>query len=269
MHSVIKTVYYSDKISTENIHYHDCHQILFIKEGRIELTLDGEVYICRSGDIIILSRYVHHSIRVLTRAYRRYVIRLDPFALRGQESIKEYSLFFNRPTRSKNILSVTKNRQAFISVFDQIIAESRNSDLFSEDMSYMLVRKLLIMLYRTSPQLFVALGEEKSDMIFSLQRLLERECKENHTLEGLARKYHVSVSTLSHQFKKITGFSVFEYLLSCRIAKAKYLLSKTSMPIGQIVEECGFSDSSNFSRTFKAQIGVTPTGFRENYSLLL
>ena len=82
---------------------------------------------------------------------------------------------------------------------------------------------------------------------------------------SLAKKYHISSSTLSHQFKKITGVSVFEYLVSCRLALAKAQLAKTKMRINEIVEECGFCDNSNFSRTFKKSVGMTPSQFRRTY----
>ena len=65
---------------------------------------------------------------------------------------------------------------------------------------------------------------------------------------------------------KDTGMSVMEYLLSCRMASAKRMLAGTQMGIGEIVERCGFSDNSNFSRTFKALNGMSPTDFRKKYT---
>ena len=86
-------------------------------------------------------------------------------------------------------------------------------------------------------------------------------------IKELAKKYNLSISSLSHQFKKITGMSVMNYLLSCRIAGAKNLLAKTDLSIGEITELCGFSDNSNFSRTFKKLNGISPTRFRNSNRL--
>ena len=103
------------------------------------------------------------------------------------------------------------------------------------------------------------------ELILKLQKEFEENYSLYYSLEDLAKQYNISVSSLSHQFKKITGMSVMDYLLSCRIASAKNFLAKTNLSISEIVELCGFSDNSNFSRTFKARIGVSPTDFRKRY----
>ena len=49
------------------------------------------------------------------------------------------------------------------------------------------------------------------------------------------------------------------------MAKAKQMLAETDSSIGAIVEKCGFSDDSNFSRSFKKLTGLSPSGFRKKY----
>jgi AraC-like DNA-binding protein len=89
---------------------------------------------------------------------------------------------------------------------------------------------------------------------------------ERFSLASLSEEYGMSVSHLSHLFKRITGNSVMGYLLSCRLAGAKKYLAETPMEIGHIVEKCGFTDASNFSRTFRRQTGLTPSQFRMQFS---
>ena len=100
---------------------------------------------------------------------------------------------------------------------------------------------------------------------YAIQKSFEQDCSRLYTLEELARQYSISPSSLSHQFKKLTGASVMGYLLSCRMASAKHYLTATNAGIAEIVEKCGFSDSSNFSRTFKKRNGISPTEFRNRY----
>ena len=80
-----------------------------------------------------------------------------------------------------------------------------------------------------------------------------------------AKQHSISISSLSHRFRTATGVSVMEYLQSCRMANAKQMLAETDCSIGEIVEKCGFSDNSNFSRTFKSLNGMSPTDFRKKY----
>lgn len=263
MANVIKEAFYADNALTTTAHYHDCHQILFIKNGLVEFELNNETYLGRSGDILIFSRYGNHLVKVISDIYERYVVRINPTGIDIRS--KEYSIFLNRSSKSRNIFSIKEDTSEFVKIFDNLVKEKRTDDCFSEKMQQILINQLLIMIYRNNPKLFEPFEEEKFDMVFELQKRLESNCREQYTLENLAKECHTSVSTLSHQFKKITGFSVFEYLFSCRIATAKNLLTKTNLNISEIVEQSGFSDSSNFSRAFKNSVGLTPSQFRGKY----
>ena len=93
-----------------------------------------------------------------------------------------------------------------------------------------------------------------------LTELLKNSIK---PLSELALGYHISESHLSHIFKSVTGYAPIEYLMSCRLSAAKNLLSSSDKSIKEIIDLCGFSDESNFSRTFKKKVGMTPTEFRK------
>ena len=69
---------------------------------------------------------------------------------------------------------------------------------------------------------------------------------------------------MAHIFKDITGYAIMDYLKSLRMARAKNMLLKTELGITEIVKNCGFSDSSNFSREFKIATNLTPGEFRKN-----
>jgi len=125
--------------------------------------------------------------------------------------------------------------------------------------------ELLIELYRYSPEHFVSEVNRQTLLVQAIQRRLEGDCSERHTLSSIASEYHISEFYLSHIFKDITGYSPIDYLMSCRLSAAKKLLSTTDKPIKEIVYSCGFSDESNFSRIFRQRVGITPTDFRKKF----
>ncbi len=63
-------------------------------------------------------------------------------------------------------------------------------------------------------------------------------------------------------FKKETGATPHQFLLSTRIAAAKYNLSNTGMTIREIANSCGFEDVSAFCSQFRKRVGCTPGAFR-------
>ena len=56
-----------------------------------------------------------------------------------------------------------------------------------------------------------------------------------------------------------------EYILKSRIALAKELLYTSKKSISEISEDCGFSSLSYFSRSFKAEVGLTPLQYHKNH----
>lgn len=253
--------YFSNSTQKTPTHYHDCHQILFITRGSIDIRINGTPYTAHAGNLVVFSRYENHSVNVISSEYERYVLQISPYA--AGDTGKIYALLSNRPEGFRHILDVSSSSDLFERLFSQITSETDSTAPMNREMLKLLVDQLLILIYRMFPPIPSSLDSTNFDMIFDLQRRFETRCDQTYSLEDLAREYNVSTSSLSHHFKRITGASVIEYLQNCRIASAKKNLTDTDLSISEIVELCGFSDCSNFSRTFKKQTGMSPTEFRK------
>lgn len=77
--------------------------------------------------------------------------------------------------------------------------------------------------------------------------------------------YYVNISPyyFSKIFKDGTGENFIEYLTNIRMEKAKELLSNTDYSMKEICVMVGYSDPNYFSRSFKKNVGVTPTEYKE------
>ena len=85
------------------------------------------------------------------------------------------------------------------------------------------------------------------------------------SLETIARQINISVSSLSHRFKKVTGLSPAQYALQSRLEYAFLLLADLDSPnIESIAETCGFANRYHFSKQFKKQYGMAPGQMRRH-----
>ncbi|MBQ2756684.1 MAG: AraC family transcriptional regulator [Oscillospiraceae bacterium] len=264
MSKPIIEAYFSKDVSAKQPHYHDCHQIIYVTKGEIKVCINDVSYNVVGGEMVIFSRYEAHSISVVSEEYERYVLRIDPTADSRENRI--YSLLSNRPSGFCNVLAVGDGKHSFDLLFKEITEEYADPQKLTEDMLELLTNQLLIKIYRQLPESLSLLEENNFEMVSGIQRRFESSCAKQYSLTEIAKEYNISVSSLSHQFKRITGVSVMDYLLSCRLAAAKRYLTETGLSISEIVERCGFSDSSNFSRTFKRLNGTTPSQFRCRYA---
>ena len=106
---------------------------------------------------------------------------------------------------------------------------------------------------------------EASEYIKSAISYIAKNYSQNIKINDLADYVGVNRSYLASSFKKATGYSPKEYLLSLRMERAKSLLETTDMTINGISNAIGYSDQLAFSRMFKRYAGVSPTVYRDEH----
>ncbi len=261
--SVVEAAYYLKGTRDLAAHTHSSHEIIFVEQGCVEATIAGKQYIAEAPALIFISRLEAHSITMRSGEYKRYYLCLVPSAM--EKRIKSYTLLSvlsTRPQEFSHVLDVTEHRDEVARIFARITEEFSSSSPFHEDMTALLVNELLVLIYRIKPQLFSEDNSKSISIVWQIQRRFEEEPQGEFSLDELAEKHHISKYYLSRLFKKNTGYSPMQYLMMCRLAAARDLLEQTDKSISEIVWRSGFSDGSNFSRYFKAHIGMTPEEYR-------
>lgn len=82
------------------------------------------------------------------------------------------------------------------------------------------------------------------------------------SLQSVADHFHVSREYLSRSFKAEYKESFSDYLLSCRMERAKQLLVEYDIPIKEVWRMLRFVDQTHFYRCFKRYFGMTPGEIR-------
>jgi transcriptional regulator GlxA family with amidase domain len=103
--------------------------------------------------------------------------------------------------------------------------------------------------------------------MLSIQKAISQMRSELTTelrLPVLARKLNVSYSWFRRTFARHTGSSPHQYLLELRLARARNLLSGTSITVKEAATQSGFEDEHYFCRIFKERIGSTPSQWRSH-----
>ena len=83
------------------------------------------------------------------------------------------------------------------------------------------------------------------------------------SLEYLADKFFISPYYLSHQFRRVTGFSLINYI-NHPGAQRPAVVAATDMKIADITTSCGFTSFSQFNRVFNKFCHTSPSQFRVN-----
>jgi len=259
------SVSYADTPNGKPSHFHEGHQLLYICHGTADVIVDGNRQTVSDGTLLIFNRLTEHSIKVKTDIYQRYSLRVQPRSGEWQEN--EYLLFllFNRTDEFFYQLTDPHEREALEALFARMVAEYQASEPFRDEMLRSLFCELIVHVCRRLPCQCNESNDEITKLTHSSRQRFEDRYYEDYSLNALEEEYHLSASHLSHLFKRVTGKSPMEYLFACRLLAAKRMLATTSLSIGDIVESCGFSDDSNFSRAFRKRVGMSPSDFRKRY----
>jgi AraC family transcriptional regulator len=81
-------------------------------------------------------------------------------------------------------------------------------------------------------------------------------------LATTARLVNLSPFHFLRCFARALGITPHQYLVRCRLRWAARLLAERERPITDVAFDSGFSDLSNFIRTFRRAAGMSPRAFR-------
>jgi AraC-like DNA-binding protein len=79
------------------------------------------------------------------------------------------------------------------------------------------------------------------------------------TIDELARRVNMSVTSFHRQFKAVTSMSPLQYQKALRLQEARRLMLTTMLDAGQAGRRVGYSSASQFTREYGRFFGKAPT----------
>ncbi len=107
--------------------------------------------------------------------------------------------------------------------------------------------------------------ERSGNILKTAMNYINDNFQKDISLDDVSRVVNISPYYFSKIFKEENGLNFIEYLTNVRIDKAKKLLEDSNLSIKEICLSCGYTDPNYFSRSFKKNVGVTPTEYKEKF----
>lgn len=254
------------------IHTHDFSELVLVLDGYgTHFTHKNQFQVSR-GDLFVINGDLAHGYKNLDNLVLINILfdleklKLPDFDISRSPGF--HTLFTIEPLlrESSRFSSRLKLDQKQIQLVTQLLDNMENELTKREEgykfLSVSLFMQLIAFLSRT----YASKSDSDRSSLYQLGEtisFIEQNLERNISIKELLEVSHMSESTLSRAFKKITGTSPLDYHLTKKIEKASTLLLQSDNTITMIAYDMGFSDSNYFSRQFKKIKGVTPREFRK------
>ncbi|SHJ93606.1 helix-turn-helix domain-containing protein [Pseudozobellia thermophila] len=255
----------------------DCYSISLKKIVKGSLTYGRTKYDFTNGAMIFLApRQVLQWDNSAVFEQKGFSINFHEDFLKGTElahQIKKYG-FFSYSANEALHLSPKEEKQIESIVGNIEIEYHNNQDEFSKDIIISQLSTLLKYANRFYERQFLHRKELSNSLLeqFNLQvssYFESGQLQENGipSIEHIANQMSVSQRYLSDTLKKETGKTTTEHLQLRLIDEAKNRLLQPNKSIAEVAYELGFEYPPYFSRLFKKKEGISPTAYREKYSM--
>ncbi|SHH42770.1 helix-turn-helix domain-containing protein [Clostridium grantii] len=229
--------------------------IIITLKGKGILKYRGKSYILQKNQVFFIDCMEHHYYETDNNDLWEF----EWLHFNGATSRGYYDQYINNNspvTTLKNDSELSFNLQKLLEIHKQ--RSLRVEQISSKLIVDILTELLLIMNTQDHWDYYMP------DYIHKIMKYIDKHFNERICLEQLSKEFSVSKYHMAKEFKKYTGFSPNEYIITSRITYAKNLLQYSTLSIGEISEIIGINNVSHFINLFKSRESLTPLAFRNN-----
>lgn len=254
-------------------------KIIYVHHGSASLYLKESMLSLEPGDACFIAPKTIHSVGVFDDDALTMNVILKQSVLKDCFSMllnrdDVLSHFFISSMYSESmapaIIFHTGNNRTIQYYFEQMFSEFRSQyDSYTCNIleaSLMMLFGLLLRNHSQSMSVINTYTHQEDPMIMECVRYLQSNYATT-SLKEMSNIFHYSSSHLCRIIKQYTGTSFSQYTRDRKLENARDLLLKSEKAIKDIAEESGFSDISNFYRSFRTKYGITPLECRSRRAL--
>jgi AraC-like DNA-binding protein len=146
-------------------------------------------------------------------------------------------------------------------ILSDIMELKESEDILFEPKASLLISRLLVLI-ATVP-FYNSEYRSQNEWVTRVTEYIKENFMQPITDDELAKIACLSKFHFIRNFKMITGYSPYKFLIQYRLNLAKRLLTDTSKNIENIAEDAGFCTASAFVSVFKRIEGTTPKQYRK------
>lgn len=258
-------------INMEFQHFHQFYEIFILLAPQADHLIEGNSFHLKMGDMVLIPPYcLHKSIYNEGTPSKRLVINfMLPQNLFGLPN--GYSSLLKPFYDEVPVFRFSQEQKEMLhKKLNEIFLYSKQEDFNHSELNELIIHSKFIdflnsilrfrdqSIYRNEE-----ISTPSTQKMYEVSSYIHSHFDEDLSLSSLATRFFLSPYYLSHQFKKVTNFTVSNYIQMTRIKHAQHLLVTTNDKITDIAVTCGFTSFSQFNRVFQKINHISPRDYRK------
>lgn len=253
-------------------HWHEKIEFLYFKKGYGFAVCNTKKIPVNPGVLVVVNSNEMHYVECVSDCLEYYCIIVDNLLFKALHMDICEEKYINPIYQNLIIFeNRVENDERINECIDNII-EELDLKLTGFELSVKsYIFRLMVLLLRNHSYIQLPLKEYNTriknlNTINNILQYIEKNYKENITVEELSEIAQFSRYYFLRLFKKTTGRSLIDYINFVRVNKAEGMLLRSDKNITEVAFSCGFNDANYFSRIFKKYKGISPSAVKECFS---
>lgn len=270
---------FESKTTMKSASVHNTHELFYLRNGKVEFTIEGKKVVVERGNAIIIRPDVVHNARIVSAVADSLVLYFGFTKDRTNIKRSKTSLesFFNfadgqDETNSKiqpYIVISGSYKKSISNLMERIVEEKKDDNFSKELMMEILTVELMIVLSRALKKEWEANLQVKNgkarELVVLAKDYIDSNYESGITVANAASYVYLSQGYFTRAFRDEFGVSPMAYLMKKRIDKACELLENPEIKVSGIAIQAGFSSPQRFNVAFRKQMGQTPLEYRKQH----
>ena len=242
-------------------------RIVYVVNGQSELYSSNQLIHLEKGDLLIMKtdNFVNHWQKNESDEMNTVIvfqINSDLLNHLYNDNLPEW---FTQNSDSSNSIVKTERHVVIDSFFENLQVYLNHPKLLTEEVIQIKIKEIISLIIQSdqsgnAKRIFGHLFKPND---YNFQETIQKNLYKNLTIDELAFLAGMSLSSFKRKFSTVYSDTPNKYITSKRLEKAKNLLTTSDLNISEIAYDCGFSDISYFSKTFKKHYNTSPSEIKK------
>jgi len=250
-------------------------ELIYILKGSGTHLVNGNTFDYDNGTLFLLLPQHQHAFKVRETTSFLF-IRFNNIYLTGQQVSIGHSnlgdwisklefIFQSNYQLPGCILQNPSDKQLVWVLTEALVYEQLNHQDFRKEVTQQLVNTLITVVARNIRLINSRSLPPENDLSRKIIGYIHERIylPDELKTEVIAAYFHLSHNYIHEYFRKHTGESLQRYITRYKVGLIETRLRYSTMRIGEIVNELGFTDESHLNRVFRKYKGLSPTAFRK------